>query len=96
VLDHHDLYDPDARGRITVAWRTDARPVEGVLQGTYAHLAIAELWRGRTGSVAGERFHRYRDWTAAAVEALLGSGSLTGVGEKFVRVMGETLSAWIE
>ncbi|MEV4756104.1 FxsB family cyclophane-forming radical SAM/SPASM peptide maturase [Micromonospora sp. NPDC049559] len=96
VLDLCDLVDPTERVRLVVPWRPDPRPVEGVLQGTYAHLAIAEIWRARPGDVAAERFRMYRDWTAGAVEALLATGGLTGDGERFVRRMGETVAAWAD
>ncbi|HMG61472.1 MAG TPA: FxsB family cyclophane-forming radical SAM/SPASM peptide maturase, partial [Streptosporangiaceae bacterium] len=41
MLDLYNLYDP-ADGRLFHApWREDPRPLEGLLQGTYAHLAVA-------------------------------------------------------
>ena len=47
LRDLFDLFDRADAGRSTVPWRPDGRPIEGLLHGTYAHLAIAELWRSR-------------------------------------------------
>jgi uncharacterized protein len=94
VLDLCDLTDPGYQPRLTVPWRPDPRPVEGVLQGTYAHLAIADIWRSRAGADAAGHFRRYHDWTARATDALLATGALTTDGERFVRRMRETVDAW--
>ncbi|MBY8871124.1 hypothetical protein K7640_04605 [Micromonospora sp. PLK6-60] len=91
LLDLYDLVDPVSAHRIRVAWRPDPRPVEGVLQGTYAHLAVAEVWRARAtaggADAAAARAHatRYRDWTRTAADALLAGDGLTDLGERFVR-----------
>ncbi|TDC34703.1 FxsB family radical SAM/SPASM domain protein [Micromonospora sp. 15K316] len=97
LLDLYDLVDPASTVRIPVAWRPDPRPVEGVLQGAYAHLAVAEVWHARAAADRPDprpaRGHavRYRDWTREAVDALLGSGELTDLGERFVRRMRHAL-----
>ncbi|MEV4810376.1 FxsB family cyclophane-forming radical SAM/SPASM peptide maturase [Micromonospora avicenniae] len=97
LLDLYDLVDPASSVRIPVAWRTDPRPVEGALQGAYAHLAVTEVWHARAtadrpdAQVARGHLVRYRDWTREAVEALLGSGALTDLGERFVGRMGHVL-----
>ena len=54
LLDVCDLYDPDSTQRLVVAWRTDPRPVEGVLQGTFAHLAVADIWRSRAAAAGAD------------------------------------------
>ncbi|MET0415969.1 MAG: FxsB family cyclophane-forming radical SAM/SPASM peptide maturase [Actinoplanes sp.] len=92
VLDHVDLYDPAYRPRIRVGWRPDPRPVEGVLHGTYAHLAVAEMWRARTGQEARAKYARNRDWTGQAAEALVDSGALNDDGKRFVHRMMRTLT----
>ncbi|SCG40738.1 uncharacterized protein GA0070614_0785 [Micromonospora coxensis] len=94
VLDVCDLFDPHDERRLTVPWRADPRPVEGVLHGTYAHLAVADVWRHRSGPVAAAEFRRYRDWTDGALDALLGLGALTTAGDRFVRRMRDTLDSW--
>ena len=45
VLDVCDLFDRDDTRTLGVPWRDDPRPVEGVLHGVYAHLAVADVWR---------------------------------------------------
>ncbi|MGH3210527.1 MAG: FxsB family cyclophane-forming radical SAM/SPASM peptide maturase, partial [Trebonia sp.] len=49
VLDLYDLFDPDDKRLYRAPWRKDPRPLEGLLQGTYAHLAVSEFWRVRAG-----------------------------------------------
>ncbi|MGH3296070.1 MAG: aKG-HExxH-type peptide beta-hydroxylase, partial [Trebonia sp.] len=74
-------------------WRKDPRPLEGLLQGTYAHLAVSEFWRVRAGlgeydsSEAAERHEHWRAHTAAAIETLANSGSLTPLGMRFASQM---------
>ncbi|MFC3502218.1 FxsB family cyclophane-forming radical SAM/SPASM peptide maturase [Micromonospora krabiensis] len=97
LLDLCDLFDPEHTARVKVAWREDPRPIEGVLQGTYAHLAITQIWRQRArrdgaGSLADERHRQYREWTADAADALRGSGALTPAGERFVGHLAEALT----
>jgi len=99
LLDLCDLYDVDCAQRLTVAWRTDPRPVEGVLQGTFAHLAVADIWRGRAAAPDADEqtrthYRQYRDWTAAAIDTLAASDALTGPGLRFVDSMAATLAGW--
>jgi uncharacterized protein len=59
VLDLFELFDPDDRSLHRVGWREDPRPIEGVLQGAYAHLAVVEVWRRRAERPgAGDRAER--------------------------------------
>jgi uncharacterized protein len=103
LLDIAELYDvADAEPRHYAPWRADPRPLEGLLQGTYAHLAVVDYWRVRrtllTGSereAAEERFARWRMHTVEAVEQLLKSGSLTPLGERLAEAMGRTLDPWL-
>jgi uncharacterized protein len=100
LLDLCDLLDPQDRQSLRVGWRPDPRPIEGVLQGTYAHLAVADVWRRRAAGwrpaaqPAAAHFARYRDWTAEAIETLMNSGALTAPGEQFVNAMAKTLTDW--
>ena len=98
LLDLCVLVQPLASERIRVPWRPDPRPIEAALQGTYAHLAVADLWRSRyaaaTGKTDQELFHRYRDWTSGAIGQLLNSGRLTSLGERFVARMRTTVDGW--
>ncbi|NGM15071.1 FxsB family radical SAM/SPASM domain protein [Verrucosispora sp. CWR15] len=97
LLDLCDLFAPSPAVRLTVGWRSDPRPVEGVLQGTYAHLTITEMWRQRAsreapGGPAHQRHEQFRTWTADAADALLGSGALTPAGNRFVRRLAAALT----
>jgi uncharacterized protein len=96
LLDHGDLIDPKCREMLRVAWRQDLRPVEGALQGTYAHLAVASIWRQRATRAgdAVKRYEQYRDWTVDGIRALQNSGGLTPAGLEFVRQMNATVSSW--
>ncbi|MER6524948.1 HEXXH motif domain-containing protein [Streptomyces sp. NPDC001508] len=96
----HDLSPlcvPGAGTLHRVGWRPDPRPVMGVLQGVYAHLALVDLWwrARRTPSVpsgwrrrAGLRLEIYREHVGEALSALGESDELTLVGREFVRGMG--------
>ncbi|WP_425558083.1 FxsB family cyclophane-forming radical SAM/SPASM peptide maturase [Cryptosporangium japonicum] len=100
LLDLLDLLHPMADPpRFTVAWRPDPRPVEGVLQGAYAHLAVADFWRRRAGAgpegqAARRKFDSHRADTADAVAVLAGSGALTTRGLQVAAAMQDTLDSW--
>lgn len=93
VLDLYDLFDPADKRLYHAPWRKDPRPLEGLLQGTYAHLAVSEFWRVRAGlgeddqADAAEQYENWRAHTAAAIETLADSGSLTALGMSFVSQM---------
>jgi HEXXH motif-containing protein len=82
-----------------VGWRRDLRPVTGVLQGAYAHLALADLWyravrAPRASGVPGSwrtrsarQFDHVHDQVAEALAVLLESDELTNEGREFVRQM---------
>lgn len=100
MLDLYDLYDPSDSRLFHAPWREDLRPLEGLLQGTYAHLAVSDFWRtrqnitaGTEAEAAGQRFAYWRDHTRDAIETLAGSGSLTPLGEQFVGEMGRSIQA---
>jgi uncharacterized protein len=102
VLDVYDLCDPADRRLYFAPWRDDPRPLEPLLQGTYAHLGVTDFWRVRRGRASGdlaaqadERFARWRALTAEAIDTLAGSGSLTGPGARFVAGMRATVEPWL-
>lgn len=81
-----------------VPWRTDPRPTGGLLQGAYAHLALADLWyriadTRRTGIPTSARRSariRHRDYceqVAEVLPALADSAELTDNGREFVSGM---------
>ncbi|SDR27992.1 FxsB family cyclophane-forming radical SAM/SPASM peptide maturase [Thermostaphylospora chromogena] len=98
VLDILDLYDESDERLFYAPWRNDLRPLEGLLQGAYAHIAVTDFWRVRR-YVDPERgdvqFARWRSDTAAAVETLAESGSMTQIGKIFVAGMRETITPWL-
>ncbi|MFI9205054.1 aKG-HExxH-type peptide beta-hydroxylase [Streptomyces sp. NPDC053048] len=79
-----------------VAWRADPRPLAGVLQGTYAHLALADFWaRAARGGAnarvarrdAGTRRDSCLEQVAEALPILLESAELTPAGREFTHGM---------
>jgi uncharacterized protein len=103
VLDLFDLCDPADRRLFYAPWRDDPRPIEPLLQGAYAHLAVADYWRVRRHELPGARalaadelFARWRMLTAEAIETLAGSGALTPLGARFVDGMGATVRPWLD
>jgi uncharacterized protein len=102
VLDMADLHDPSDRRLFEAPWRPDPRPLEGLLQGTYAHVGVTDFWRVRRHTAPGaeEREHaesEFRRWlghTVRSVEVLAESGSLTPTGLRFTDAMRETLEPW--
>src|SRR5262249_52474723 len=53
VLDLYDLFDSADTRLFNAPWRDDPRPLEGLLQGTYAHIAVTDFWRARRNAAAG-------------------------------------------
>jgi uncharacterized protein len=102
VLDLFDLCAPLPVQLFYAPWRDDPRPVEALLQGTYAHAGVTDYWRARRHDLAGqeaaeaaERFARWRALTADATETLATSGALTPLGESFVAGLRGTVTAWL-
>jgi uncharacterized protein len=86
LSDLYELYDSADTRRLSVPWRPDPRPVEGVLHGAYAHLALAQL--SRSGGPRGrDSWLRYQSWVRGACEALRETRALTADGERFVTGM---------
>lgn len=103
VLDMLDLYDAADTNLYYAPWRNDPRPLEGLLQGTYAHIAVTDYWRvrrtvladGRESVAAAVAFAQWRQQTMAAIDTLSRSGSLTEVGRRFVARMRATIAGWL-
>ena len=95
-----DLFEQNDKALFYAPWRDDLRPLEGLLQGTYAHLAVADLWRFRARQRQDEEARRlflnYRSWVEESIETLWDSGSLTPDGERFVKGMRSTVDAWAD
>ncbi|MCZ9337837.1 HEXXH motif-containing putative peptide modification protein, partial [Streptomyces sp. TRM76130] len=78
-------------------WRPDPRPYDGLLQGTYSHLAMASYYQRRAlltrspdRDWAWTQHARYRAQVGAALPALVGSPDLTAPGRRFVDEMAAT------
>ncbi|MER7132627.1 FxsB family cyclophane-forming radical SAM/SPASM peptide maturase [Streptosporangium saharense] len=98
VLDILDLYDESDSRRYYAPWRPDPRPIEGLLQGTYAHVAVTDFWRKRRRTapdVGNVQFARWRELTAKAIETLDTSGALTPLGARFVAGMRRSVQPWL-
>jgi len=105
VLDFHDLSDQREERLFYAPWRPDPRPLDMLLQGTYAHLAVTEFWRAvmrdpgpdqAAARKAAFSFAYWRTCTAEAVETLAGSGSLTPLGLRFAVGMREQVAPWLD
>ena len=103
VLDLFDLCEATERRLFYAPWRDDPRPVEGLLQGTYAHLGVTDYWRMRQHRATGQAaldaaatFARWRVLTADAIKTLADSGALTTAGGRFVAGMRATVEPWLD
>ena len=99
LLDLFDLYDESDTRLYYAPWREDPRPLEGLLQGVYAHVAVVDFWRGRAehgDSRARTHFARWRAQTWEALEQLEASGSMTETGARLVSRLKGTLGPWLE
>lgn len=103
VLDMYELFDGSDCSLYEVGWRPDRRPIEAVLQGAYAHMAVAEFWRvlasrsrGGTADRAATECRSLRGQIQKAVDVLAGSSSLTSLGRRWVDGMRSTSHSWPE
>jgi len=103
VLDLFDLCERDDKRLYYAPWRPDPRPIEALLQGAYAHIAVTDFWRVRRHELVGgqartaeKHFARWRMDTAEAIETLVGSGALTTLGVRFVDGMRATVAPWLD
>ena len=103
LLDIAELFDTaDTEPRYYAPWRPDPRPLEGLFQGTYAHIAVVDFWRVRRAQLRGDereaaesQFARWRSHTVEAIEQLIKSDSLTRLGLMVAEGMGATLDPWL-
>ena len=95
------LTERDDGTRYYAPWRDDPRPLNGLLQGTYAYLGVAGFWRWQRHLPGGHRqgdaeYARWRGAATRSTETLRSSGRLTSAGEDFVHGMASTLAAWAD
>jgi uncharacterized protein len=103
IFDLFDLCDHSDRRVFYAPWRPDPRPLEALLQGTYAHIAVTDFWRvrrnyltGPEAEAAAAEFALWRMHTAEAIETLAASGSLTPLGVRFAQGMRATVTPWLD
>ncbi|MEV5698651.1 HEXXH motif-containing putative peptide modification protein [Streptomyces anthocyanicus] len=91
------LHRAGPAARYFAPWRADPRPYDGLLQGTYSHLALAAFHQRRAlvdglpdRDWAWAQHARYRAQVGAALPALVGSPDLTVRGRRFVDEMAAT------
>jgi uncharacterized protein len=92
LSDVYNLVDGAGTQRLRVPWKEGPRPLDGVLHGAYAHLALAQLSRSR-GSHGHEDWLRLRSWVTDACQALSETGGLTEDGQRFVAGMLAAITA---
>ncbi|MFD5820458.1 aKG-HExxH-type peptide beta-hydroxylase [Streptomyces sp. NPDC127038] len=91
------LHHASPAARHFAPWRPDPRPYDGLLQGAYSHLALADFFQRSAltatlparRDAAWERHARYQAQVGAVLPALVGSGDLTVPGRRFVDRMVE-------
>lgn len=99
VMDLVPLVRAGIEGRYYAPWRSDPRPFAGVLQGVYAHLAIADFWRREmTESMVAAQveYARWRDAVASTAGRLLASGHLTSPGRRLVDGVLTEIGSWTD
>lgn len=88
---HHEGPEP----RHFAPWRSDPRPFDGLLQGAYSHIALADYWQ-RFALAARRVTHRDPAWAeharcreqvGAVLPVLAGSAALTREGRVLVNEM---------
>ncbi|MEV6814829.1 HEXXH motif domain-containing protein [Micromonospora sp. NPDC051296] len=102
LTDMFALLGPGPPELFYAPWRTDPRPLDGLLHGAYAHLGVAGFWRRQARvSGAGAAQHRaeveFARWTRAAAETvrvLTMQRRLTPVGRHLVDGMAGVLAHW--
>ncbi|WP_335935678.1 aKG-HExxH-type peptide beta-hydroxylase [Streptomyces sp. PTD5-9] len=89
------LHHEDAAPRHFAPWRPDPRPFDGLLQGAYSHLALADYWqrfalgarRVTHRDLAWAEHARCREQVGAVLPVLAGSAALTREGRTLVNEM---------
>ncbi|WP_411114405.1 aKG-HExxH-type peptide beta-hydroxylase [Streptomyces sp. 029-5] len=89
------LHHEDATPRHFAPWRPDARPFDGLLQGAYSHIALADYWqrcalgtdRPSARDVAWAEHARCQEQVGAVLPVLAASGALTPEGRVLVNEM---------
>jgi len=103
LLDLASLYDDPGDGLHYSPWRSDPRPLGGLLHGAYAFVGVADFWRVHRGLTSGDdrdradfEFVRTGEQIRRAIGTLAASGRLTPVGERLVERLGAVVESWAE
>ncbi|GIE05155.1 HEXXH motif domain-containing protein [Paractinoplanes durhamensis] len=88
VLNLVQLSDPADERRYFAPWRTDPRPLAGLLQGVYAFAGVADTWRALRGAdgvadAAEQEFADARLHVDRSLATLESSDALTPTGRQF-------------
>ncbi|MEU2249078.1 HEXXH motif-containing putative peptide modification protein [Streptomyces sp. NPDC019224] len=89
------LHREGAAERYFAPWRADPRPFDGLLQGAYSHVALADFWqrfalhthRSAHRDLAWAEHARCREQVGAVLPVLAGSAALTPEGRTLVNEM---------
>ncbi|MEU9170791.1 HEXXH motif-containing putative peptide modification protein [Streptomyces sp. NPDC048420] len=97
LLDLVPLHGPVSAARYHAPWRPDPRPLDALLQGTYAHLGVCDFWHTERDTDppdprAAREHATWHGYTRGAVDTLLGSGELLPAGRRFTEVMRRVLT----
>ncbi|MEU7823599.1 HEXXH motif domain-containing protein [Catellatospora sp. NPDC049133] len=89
MLDLTPMSDPADTRRFYAPWRTDPRPLAGLLQGVYAFVGVADSWRALRdedglADLASARFAEARLQVERGLGAVEASGALTDAGARLV------------
>jgi HEXXH motif-containing protein len=98
ILDLMPLSDPADRRRYFAPWRTDPRPLAGLLQGVYAFVGVADTWGtlrsvDAVAAVAEAQFAEARLQVDRGLTAVEESGGLTPDGEALISRLRTTTDA---
>ncbi|MEV0275237.1 HEXXH motif-containing putative peptide modification protein [Streptomyces sp. NPDC050610] len=95
VLDLVPLHRAGREARHWAPWRPDPRPFDGLLQGLYAHLALADLWgriavlRGPGERAAWDAHARCWAQAGAVLPGFVQAPELTDEGREFAHAMAD-------
>jgi HEXXH motif-containing protein len=96
LLDVVPLYHAGGDETYYAPWRLDPRPIGGLLQGVYAFLGVADLWRSLRGcpplhELATHQFADVREQVHRGLDSLDRATCLTAAGRRFAAGMRSTM-----
>jgi len=94
LLDLVPLHDASVDAVFYAPWRSDPRPLGGLLQGAYAYLGLVDFWQVRRLAEAGAEcrvaqfeFVRWHRAVRRVLQTIAASGRLTDAGRRFLAGM---------